>query len=87
MLLTNTIFLDQPFKGDITDNGRADMIKFTCVKPRERFQSIREAIHNVFRYGQDENLRSINMGVDTEMIVVEGKDLLSFMLCFMVKSV
>ncbi|CAB4387407.1 unnamed protein product [Rhizophagus irregularis] len=67
------ILPDQPFKGDITDNGRADMIKFTCVKPRERFQSIRDAIHNVFRYGQDENLRSINMGVDTEMIVVEGR--------------
>lgn len=87
MLLTNAIFLDQPFKGDITDNGRADMIKHTCVKPRERFQSIRDAIHNVFRYGQDENLKSISMGVDTEMIIVEGKDLLAFISCFMIKNV
>lgn len=67
------ILPDQPFKGDITDNGRADMIKHTCVKPRERFKSIKDAIRNVFRYGQDENLKSINMNVDTEMIVVEGR--------------
>ncbi|GBC05787.1 hypothetical protein RclHR1_06420010 [Rhizophagus clarus] len=64
---------DQPFKGDITDNGRADMIKHTCVRPNERFQSIRKAVHDVFRYGQDENLKSINMNVDTEMMVVEGR--------------
>jgi len=68
-------FLDQPFQGDITDEGRADMIKYTCVKPFERFQSIDKAIQRFFRYGQDENLKSINMGVDTEMMVVEGMDL------------
>jgi hypothetical protein len=66
------------------------MIKYTCVKPYERFQSIKRAVTNVFRYNQDENLKSINMNVSTEMMVVEGKDLLNFFFfffIFMIKSV
>ncbi|RIA88165.1 Piwi domain-containing protein [Glomus cerebriforme] len=67
------IFPDQPFRGDITDDGRADMIKHTCVKPFERFKSIENSLQNVFRYNQDENMKSINMNVDTRMMTVEGR--------------
>ena len=62
------------------------MIKHTCVRPYERFQSIDRSIKNVFCHGKDENLNSINMNVDSKMMVVEGKGL-SFISCFILKSI
>jgi hypothetical protein len=50
------------------------MIKHTCKKPGERFRSIENSLRTVFRYDQNEYLKSINMNVSTNpMVKVDGK--------------
>ena len=50
------------------------MIKYTCVRPNDRFRSISNSFQNVFRYGTYEYLKSINMNVNTSsMMNVDGK--------------
>ena len=67
-------FLGQLFRGKVRNKDRAEMVKYTCVKPSERFRSIQSSFQNVFRYDQDDHLKSINMNVNTSaMVNVEGK--------------
>jgi len=47
------------------------MIKYT---PAERFMLIQNSSRNVLLYDQDDNLRSINMNVDTRLMNIDGKD-------------
>ncbi|CAG8435462.1 9989_t:CDS:10 [Funneliformis mosseae] len=58
------IIPDQPFKFTLSDDARAEMIKFTCIKPAERFKTINSSFNNFFRYDSDEFLKSINMNID-----------------------
>ena len=57
-------FLDQPFKGNLDEDVRAEMIKFTCVKPVERFRTIDDSFRNFFQYDKNEHLKSISMNID-----------------------
>ncbi|CAI2164293.1 15995_t:CDS:10 [Funneliformis geosporum] len=70
------IIPDQPFRGNISENARAEMIKHTCVKPADRFRTIDDSFRNFFRYDQNEHLKSINMNIDINTrVVVEGRRL------------
>ncbi|CAG8767781.1 14112_t:CDS:2, partial [Funneliformis caledonium] len=70
------IIPDQPFRGNISDNARAEMIKHTCVKPADRFRTIDDSFRNFFRYDQNEHLKSINMNIDINTkVIVEGRRL------------
>ncbi|CAI2165391.1 7296_t:CDS:10 [Funneliformis geosporum] len=60
------ILPDQPFKFTLSDDARAEMIKFTCIKPADRFKTIDGSFRNFFRYDQDEFMKSINMNIDIE---------------------
>src|SRR5947209_2198849 len=52
------------------------MIKYTCVKPNDRFRSIASSFQTVFRYYEDEYLISINKNMNPNcMLTVERKRL------------
>ncbi|CAG8482152.1 14805_t:CDS:10 [Acaulospora morrowiae] len=63
----------QRYEKSIDDKAKADMIKFTALKPRERFDSIDRAIRDHYKYNEDENLRDFGIVIEQKMIEVEGR--------------
>ncbi|RHZ89452.1 hypothetical protein Glove_14g51 [Diversispora epigaea] len=63
----------QKFEKSIDDKLKADIIKFTCIKPQERFRTIEKGIESFFKYKEDENLNDFGIQIDSRMIEIEAR--------------
>ncbi len=70
------------------------MIKYTCIKPVERFRIIEDSYRNFFQYDQNEHLKSIGMNIDINTKVklacnnqMQSFIIYSFILCFKTEDI
>ncbi|CAG8717479.1 3492_t:CDS:2, partial [Acaulospora morrowiae] len=59
------ILKGQRFGSTFADTTLADVIRHTCIKPKERFNRISYSVKEVFQYQRDPFLKSINMNVES----------------------
>ncbi|CAG8498958.1 572_t:CDS:10 [Ambispora gerdemannii] len=67
----------QVFTKDLTDTGKADMIKLTAAKPFERFKKIEDGINTYLQFNNNNDLQAVGIQVSKHMAVVEGRMLAS----------
>ncbi|CAG8734231.1 1557_t:CDS:2, partial [Ambispora leptoticha] len=67
----------QVFKKDLTDVGKADMIKITATKPLDRFKKIEDGIDKYLQFNNNNDLQAVGIQISREMAVVEGRSLAS----------
>ncbi|RHZ71116.1 hypothetical protein Glove_262g41 [Diversispora epigaea] len=63
----------QRFNGALADATLADMIRYTCIKPKERFNRISFSTKEIFQYNSDSLLKSIGMDVEPQNMLVNGR--------------
>ncbi|CAG8447612.1 8562_t:CDS:10 [Diversispora eburnea] len=62
----------QRFSGALADTTLADMIRYTCIKPKERFNQISFSTKEIFQYDKDSLLKSIGMDVESQNMLVNA---------------
>ncbi|CAG8591139.1 14538_t:CDS:10, partial [Acaulospora morrowiae] len=67
-------FLDQKYRTDnLSELQRKDMIEKTAIKPKDRFERIQYAINDIYKYQNDEIIKSIGMEVNNRFIELKSR--------------
>ncbi|KAJ7061541.1 argonaute-like protein [Mycena amicta] len=67
-----TVLPGQLFKKEFPDEKRTDMVKFSTQNPKERFQSIKNALQ-VLQYGQSEYILKFGMDISSDLITSQAR--------------
>ncbi|KAJ7061559.1 ribonuclease H-like domain-containing protein [Mycena amicta] len=67
-----TVLPGQLFKKEFPDEKRTEMVEFSTQRPKERFQSIRNALQ-VLQYGQSEYIRKFGMNISSDLITSQAR--------------
>ncbi|CAH1760606.1 7207_t:CDS:10 [Entrophospora sp. SA101] len=57
----------------LSEDTRRQVVRKTCIEPKDRFDYIYDAIHEVYKYDEDKVLKAFGLKIDSHFIEEEGK--------------
>nr|CAG8579930.1 9259_t:CDS:10 [Entrophospora candida] len=57
----------------LPEETRRQVVRKTCIEPKDRFDYIYDAIHEVYKYDEDKVLKAFGLKIDSHFIEEEGK--------------